>query len=771
MQRMKWSGNYWFLVFSIWFLVGCGNESEKGTLNTPLSIDIIPQPEEISEHLPTEFFMLDNFNTIHIDSVLIRDLSIFQLALKSIGFNEGFDIQFLTKTPEIKNENEIYIFLNKTEQENPEAYNLKIGEYSLTLEANSATGISRGLQSILQLIHLNKERGPNDGQRFLLPVITIKDSPKFKHRGLLLDCSRHFYKKEVIKKYIDLLALYKMNVLHWHLTEDQGWRIAIDKYPKLTEIGAWRTELDGTKYGGFYSKEDIKEIVAYAQERHITVIPEIELPGHSQAAIAAYPHLSCTGEQVEVANDWGVFKEIYCAGNDSAFVFLEDVLTEVMGLFPSEYIHIGGDEAPKFRWEHCDKCQKRIKDEGLKDEHGLQSYFISRIEKFLNKNNRQLIGWDEILEGGLSENATVQSWRGMEGGITAANSSHDAIMSPTSHAYFDYDLKAIDLEKVYSFDPIPAELPQDKHHFIIGGECNMWTEHVPDEANLDSKVFPRLLAMSEVLWSYPQERDYEEFYNRVQNHYPMLKNLRVNYGFENVPATINSEIKNGQVIIQPKPGNKDLNLKYIWDKNTNYTPFTKDILLEKSGKLTIQAFKNDEQYGEPVSQHFENHNAIGKSIKYKTDYNQWYTARGDSGLVDSKTGSLDFRDGNWQGFYGNNAEMILDLGELDLSNESQTISEIAINFFQYNNSWIFFPTKVEFWISIDGLNYETVPTLANENISPKERGKHIESFRTGFERQHIRYIKIKATNINKVPDWHEAAGSDAWIFMDEIIVK
>ncbi|MGB0882216.1 MAG: family 20 glycosylhydrolase [Vicingaceae bacterium] len=760
MQLMKWSGSFWLLVVSFWFLVGCDFKKEA----TPeiANYNIIPQPKNLDTL--SGFFQIDIETSINGDEHFHK-------------FLENYtNLEFYLDNP--KPGKGIFIGY-KSDNGGPETYTLEVTKYRIDIKAKTPEGISRGIATLKQLIFLN-----SDSSRYFVPCVKIKDAPKFKHRGLLLDCSRHFFEKEVVKKYIDLLAFYKMNVLHWHLTEDQGWRIAIDKYPKLTEIGAWRTELDGSKYGGFYSKADIREIVAYAQERHVTIIPEIELPGHSQAAIAAYPHLSCTGKQVDVANDWGVFKEIYCAGNDSVFIFLEDVLTEVMELFPSEYIHIGGDEAPKFRWEHCSKCQKRIKDNKLKDEHGLQSYFISRIEKFLNKNGRQLIGWDEILEGGLSPNATVQSWRGMEGGITAANSGHDAIMSPTSHAYFDYDLKAIDLEKVYNFDPIPEELAAEKHHFIIGGECNMWTEHVPDEANLDSKVFPRLLAMSEVLWSYPEERNYEAFYNRVQNHYPILKNLGVNYGFENISATITSYInKDGIVRIIPKAGNKDLTLKYQWKYGwyneqklkeiltQDYKTFENEIKLDQSGKLYVQAYKNDEAYGEPTTQHFENHNAIGKKVLYKSKYNQWYSAGGDSGLVDSKTGSLDFRDGNWQGFYGNDAEMIVDLGELDLSNESQTISEVSINFYQYNNSWIFFPSKVEFSISRDGNNYVNVPTLANENISPKERGKHIETFRTGFERQHIKYIKVKAKSIGKVPDWHEAAGSDSWLFMDEIIVK
>lgn len=779
MQHMRWNGISWILVISFLCFVGCDSETQvESEYRSKDSIQIIPQPQQISIYEGA--FEIDKNTIIQTVTDFKKEAEYLKSLIESKSQFE-IEIEYSDHLPFEATTTSITI-VKVSGLPNNESYDLSIDDNGINILTNSNEGFMRGIQTLRQLF-IEDFHGQKKRKSWLLPHLSISDSPKFKHRGLLLDCSRHFYDKEVVKKYIDLLAFYKMNVLHWHLTEDQGWRIAIDKYPKLTEIGAWRIEENGEKYGGFYTKGEIKEVVAYAQERHITVIPEIELPGHSQAAIAAYPHLSCTGNQVNVANDWGVFKEIYCAGNDSVFTFLEDVLSEVMELFPSEYIHIGGDEAPKYRWEHCAKCQKRINDEDLKDAHGLQRYFITRIEQFLNKNGRQLIGWDEILEGGLSENATVQSWRGMDGGITAANSGHNAIMSPTSHAYFDYDLKAIDLEKVYNFDPIPIELAEDKHHFIIGGECNMWTEHVPDEDNLDSKVFPRLLAMSEVLWSYPEERDYTSFYKRVQHHYPILKNKNVNYGYENIPATITSSIKGRKVFINPKAGNNDLTLQYLWKYgwynqvdttniiSTNYKSIEGEISLEKSGTLFVQAYKNNAVYGEPTIQHFENHNAIGKTVLYSTDYNQWYTAGGDSGLVDSKTGSLDFRDGNWQGFWGNDAELILDLGEIDLSNEQHKISEVSINFYQYNNSWIFFPTKVEFSISRDGKLYDNVPTMNNENINPKQRGKLIETYRTGFERQHIRYIKIKATNIKTVPEWHEAAGSDAWIFIDEIVVK
>lgn len=763
---MKWSGKFWLIVFSLWLFVGCNPEKQTKTdYRSKDEIQIIPQPKSVK--IDSGYFTINKETIIWTDSNLTNEAQYLKTLIES---SSSFKLEVRQSANPSEEKNGISLWLDESwEIDHQEAYFLLIEDRVCKIPSLTKEGIMRGIQTLRQLF-VDAFHNQEIRNGWHLPNVRISDYAQFKHRGLLLDCSRHFFNKEVVKKYIDLLALYKMNVLHWHLTEDQGWRITIDKYPKLTEIGAWRTEQDGSKYGGFYTKDEIKEIVAYAQERHITVIPEIELPGHSQAAIAAYPHLSCTGKQVEVANDWGVFKEIYCAGNDSVFTFLEDVLTEVMELFPSKYIHIGGDEAPKYRWEHCEKCQNRIKAEELKDERGLQSYFISRIEKFLNKNGRQLIGWDEILEGGLSPNATVQSWRGMDGGTTASNSGHNAIMSPTSHCYFDYDLKAIDLEKVYNFDPIPAALPKDKQHFIIGGECNMWTEHVPNENNLDSKVFPRILAMSEVLWSYPKQKNYDEFYKRVQHHYPMLTNLGVDYGLENNPSSIESRIFHDEVLISGISGNKDIQLAYSWYSNTSkgntFTDYKGgDIVLEKSGVFALRAFKNGKKYGALIKQHFENHNAIGASIQYKNKYNDWYTAGGDSGLVDSKTGSLDFRDGNWQGFWGNDAELLLDLGE------EKYISEIDINFYQYSNSWIFFPTKVEFLVSLDGLNYENVPTMINENIKPSERRKLIETFRTGFERQNIRYIKVKATNIGKVPDWHEAAGSDAWIFMDEIIVK
>lgn len=747
----------WGLVLLTLMLFSCNKEQivqcAEEILKEKGEVQIIPKPINVSYGKSSiNLTELNLFTEEGIDNIV----QLFALETEKYFGLESHILQEASKGV-------IHIDLDSTYSSNPEAYELKIEASGIYLRSTSKTGISRGFQTLKQLLYQYQDKENNS---FSLPELTIKDAPAFQHRGMLLDVCRHFFDKEVIKKYIDLLAYYKMNVLHWHLTEDQGWRIEIDKYPLLTEIGAWRTDSAGNKYGGYYSKEEIKEIVSYAEERQITIIPEIELPGHSQAALAAYPQFSCKKHDIEVINDWGVFKEIYCAGNDSTFQFLEDVLTEVMELFPSKYIHIGGDEAPKFRWENCKKCQRRIADESLHNEHGLQSYFISRIEKFLNENERELIGWDEILEGGLSPNATLQSWRGFEYGTTAAKADHQVIMSPTSHCYFDYDLKAIDLEKVYQFDPIPADLPKDKASYIIGGEGNMWTEHVPNESVLDSKVFPRLLAMSEVLWSYPKERDFEPFLDRVQNQYPYLESQGVEYGLEGEAVRLEIMEENKQFYLKLKPGVPKLELKYRTNEKQEYQAYKEPISITFSGKLQVQAFKQEKAYGNVFEQEVVQHNALGIVPQYTHSFNKWYTAGGETGLTNGLMASLDFRDGNWQGFYGNDLEVIIDL------KDTLAIRRVSANFYQYNNAWIFFPKQIKVFSSFDGENWHLLQTKVISTPAEK-RGKFMETVSFQFMRESLggRYIKFYAENLKTVPDWHEAAGSKAWIFVDEIIIQ
>ena len=638
-------------------------------------------------------------------------------------------------------------------------YDLIIKRNEIEISANKSSGIFYGLQSFFQLMTLNSQ-----DQKFEVPCLIIKDKSAFEHRGFLLDCCRHFFDVSTIKKYIELLSFYKMNVFHWHLTEDQGWRIEIDKYPLLNSIGSWRKDSSGT-YGGYYSKKQIKDIIEYAKKRHIKVIPEIELPGHSQAAIAAYPHLSCNQQPVEVATDWGVFKEIYCAGNDSVFIFIEDILNEVTEIFPSKLIHIGGDEAPKFRWENCSKCQKRMKEENLKNEHELQSYFIERVANILSKKKRTIIGWDEILESEISIPAIVQSWRGFEGGIKAAKQGKKAIMSPTSNAYFDYEISTTDLEKVYNFNPLSNELDSTEQKLIIGGECNLWSERIPNEEELDNKAFPRLLAMSEVLWIDSEMKNYSSFQNRVQEQYPILERMNVKYGIEAEPVVIDIQKINNCYKAQISSKVKGLNFKYKLNNNV-FIPVTKGstILITKSGELTVQAFKGDDKYGKEKKQKISLHLSNYKKTKYNSKYSDLYKANGDMTLSDGLLGSLDFADGKWQGFWGEDLNYIVDMDSIT------NINTIEINFYQYINSWILVPKKIAILSSDDGENWIEEKEM-NKLDNAKKRGKFIKKITLDNLNFESRFIKIQAENYGKLPSWHEAAGSKSWLFTDEVIIK
>ena len=430
-----------------------------------------------------------------------------------------------------------------------EGYHLKISDQTVQINAGTPNGIFYGIQTFRQLL----DSGEKTNQDIKINQIEIKDNPRFKWRGMHLDVGRHFFDIEFVKRYIDYIAMHKMNIFHWHLTEDQGWRVEIDAYPKLTNISAFRDEslighyrdkphqYDGKRYGGYYTKEEMREVVAYAQKRYVTIIPEIEMPGHTRAVLAAYPELSCTGGPHTVAKLWGVHKEVFCAGKESTFEFLETVLTEVADIFPGPYIHIGGDECPKDRWKEHKLDQERIKAHGLNDEHELQSYFIKRIEGVLNGLGKRLIGWDEILEGGLAPGAIVQSWRGMDGGIAAANAGHEVIMSPTSHAYFDYYQSEnrkneplaiggfLPLEIVYNFEPIPDNIEPNKKKLILGGQGNLWTEYIKTPEKAEYMALPRMSAMAEVLWSLKKDRDYDSFTHRMNWQYKRLDRMKVNY--------------------------------------------------------------------------------------------------------------------------------------------------------------------------------------------------------------------------------------------------
>jgi hexosaminidase len=519
----------------------------QSTFSQKKTLPLIPLPKEIdmgegSFTLTSQTKLVLNDPDLKSDAQLLNDFLI---------KNYGIALQVVSQIPISAS----YISFDKPDWEAgwPENYHLTVDEKHIGILAEGkGSGFFYGMQTLFQLMPVvAHEKGKlNPTGSIVIPSVYIKDSPRYQWRGMHLDVCRHFFPKEFVKKYIDLLAMYKFNVFHWHLTEDQGWRIEIKKYPELTEVGAYRNgtsiglvkdkKIDNIRYGGFYTQEDIKEIVAYASARHITIVPEIELPGHSVAAIAAYPFLSCTGKKLEVEKVWGVFDDVYCP-KDSTFQFLEDVLTEVMALFPGKYIHIGGDECPKENWKKCASCQNIIKKERLKDEHELQSYFIRRIEKFVNSKGKQIIGWDEILEGGLAPNASVMSWRGTEGGIAAAKQKHFVVMSPGKPCYFDhYQSRNKDkeplaiggfnpLDSVYKYDPTPRGLSAEEQKYIMGAQGNVWTEYITTEKQVEYMAVPRMCALAEAVWTPKEKKNYNNFVVRLKQNSKMLDRMQVNY--------------------------------------------------------------------------------------------------------------------------------------------------------------------------------------------------------------------------------------------------
>lgn len=550
-----------FFIMSSLFL-SCGDDSGE--------LSVIPRPVKLSQH-SGQFVLTANIK-IFVASEDQQALEVGRYLSDIIQQSTGFALQ-VEPVETVQNIDGILLTTLKSKKIHEEGYRLTVKSNSVLIRAATAKGLFYGVTTLLQLFPaeiMNVE--PMNGLSWSAPCVEIEDHPRFTWRGVHLDVGRHFFPKEFIKKYIDLLAIHKINTFHWHLTEDQGWRIEIKKYPLLTQIGAWRKETmgDSTPYGGFYTQEEIKEVVAYAQKRFVTIVPEIEMPGHSVAALAAYPELSCTGGPFEVATTWGIHNEVYCAGNEKTFEFLQDVLEEVIQLFPSEFIHIGGDECPKDRWKECSKCQARIKYEDLKDEHELQSYFIRRIEKFLNARGKRIIGWDEILEGGLAPNAAVMSWRGVQGGIQAAEAGHDVVMSPTSHCYFDYyqgkygEPKGIGgyipLELVYSYEPVPQELSKDKQKHILGAQANLWTEYISTTEHVEFMLLPRMAALAELVWTPKDKRNYQNFQDRMVEHYHRLTAMKINFrlpppeglweqivAYKDTTIELKNELKNSRI--------------------------------------------------------------------------------------------------------------------------------------------------------------------------------------------------------------------------------
>ncbi len=514
----------------------------------PQKLNIIPKPEKIWI-IPGHFTLTQNSRIIYGNGDSIENEADY---LKTQLNNQGkLNLNKLTLSSARSIKKDIILRLIKVQNLGKEGYRLKVTKNNVSILANTPAGIFYGIQSFFQLLPVDFFIKHNLQKKWNIQNVNIIDKPRFSYRGMHLDVGRHFFPPKFIKKYIDMLAMYKFNTFHWHLTDDQGWRIEIKKYPKLTEIGAWRDstvighccnpplKYDGKRYGGFYTQNQIHDIVKYASKRHITIIPEIEMPGHALAALASYPELACTPGPFHVATRWGVFKDIYCP-TEKTFLFLKNVLTEIMELFPGKYIHIGGDEVPKERWEKSFFCQKLMKKENLKNENELQSWFIKRIDKFLNAHGRKLIGWDEILEGGLSPGATVMSWRGTQGGIEAVKKNHDVIMTPGTYCYFDHyqadpDFQPLaiggflTLKKVYSYNPVPKNFSKTEAKYILGAQGNVWTEYMQTQKQVEYMVLPRMAALSEVVWTPLKKKNWPNFQRRIYNHFKRYKALKYNY--------------------------------------------------------------------------------------------------------------------------------------------------------------------------------------------------------------------------------------------------
>jgi len=670
-----------------------------------------------------------------------------------------------------------------------EGYTLEVTPEKINIKAADYNGALYALQTLRQLLPNEVESTKLVKREWLVPAVTITDTPQYQWRGLMLDVSRHFFPKEYILKTLDRMAMLKLNTFHFHLVDNEGWRIEIKKYPKLTEVGAWRVDQEDKlwdertsnpadafdnpvsapkKYGGFYTQEDIKGIVAYAAARGITVIPEIEMPAHVMSAIAAYPELSCHKRPIGVPSGavWPNI-DIYCAGQEESFTFLEDVLTEVMALFPSKYIHIGGDEADHTEWEKCPKCQQRIKDNHLKDVHELQSYFIKRIDKFLVSKGRVLVGWDEIMDGGLANDAVVMNWRGIDIGRKALEQGNPVVL--TSDCYInryqglpEYEPLAnggyVTLKKLYHYNLEKENLTPELQKKVLGTQANLWAEFIATPEHSEYMLFPRLLAFSEISWTPDNLKNWDNFVKRTETFMDRLDVMKIKYArsmYQVLPAVEN---QNGKVFLKLECEVPNADIRYALgdtpiekaEKYTQPIPFNESTTFKAtvfSGKAT-----NTITTGEVTF-----HKAIAKKMSYSPLYHKKYQGQGEMTLTNVIRGSKNFLDGQWLGWLGDDVTLTLDL------EQATEVSEVRIGAMDYQASGIYFPIKFAVALSTDGKNYREVAT---HNEPCVVRGKpSLKDFVLKFNSQEARYIKITLKNVKTPPK-----GGDAWLFIDEVLV-
>lgn len=688
-----------------------------------------------------------------------------------------------------KNGTAIVLTIDKTIA-NAEGYKLDADAKQIRIAGASAAGVFYGIQTLRKSLPLVNGKA----SKVSIPAVHIVDAPRFAYRGTHLDVSRHFVTADSVRQFIDMLALHNINRFHWHLTDDQGWRIEIKKYPLLTQIGSKRAQTvighnsgkyDGKPYSGFYTQKQIRDIVKYAADRYITIVPEIDLPGHMQAALAAYPDMGCTGGPYEVWQKWGVSDNVLCAGNNKTLTFIDNVLKEITKLFPSKYIHVGGDECPKTQWQKCPKCQARIKALNLeaKDGHSaeerLQSYIITHASNYLKSLGRNTIGWDEILEGGLAEGATVMSWRGESGGIAAAKQHHDVVMTPNSYLYFDY-YQSLDkaneplaiggylpLETVYSYEPMPKELTADEARHIIGVQANIWTEYMPTFKQMQYMALPRLAALSEVQWSQPALKDYTSFTNRLTEFTHMYDRLGYNYAkhLYNVAIHVDSDNKWREILIHMTTAGK-AEIRYTLDgtePTVNSTLYTGAIVLQKSAKIRAAAFR-DGKRSSVTSQDISFNKATACPVELLQPTHKNYTYKGGATLTDGLLGDKGFGTGRWLGFSGNDLEAVIDL------KQNTDVSSVSLNTCVDKGSWIFDARNIEVSVSADGKSFTKVASKSLPALE-EQTPDNIYTYELTFPQTTTRYVKVTATSEHNIPEWHGGKGKPAFLFVDEISVK
>ena len=718
-------------------------------------------------------------------------------ASKAIVFAFAEQLSLTTGTPAIVTEGISKTGFNFVVDANmqAEAYKLNVGRRKVTVEAAGLNGFNYAVQTLKQMlpVEIYGETESTETE-WTLPCVVIKDAPRFGYRGLHLDVSRHFYGVDAVKRYLDIMEIHKLNTLHWHLTDDQGWRVEIKKYPKLTTVGSVRKGtvvgknwdlLDGKSYGGFYTQDEIREIVSYAAAKGITVIPEIDLPGHMLAALTAFPELGCTGGPYELWCRWGVSEDVLCVGKEKTFEFIEGVLDEIIELFPSKYIHIGGDECPKIRWKKCPTCQAKMKELGIQGdehhpaEHYLQSYAISRVEKFLNERGRSIIGWDEILEGGLAPNATVMSWRGSAGGEEAVRQGHDAIMVPNSHFYFDY-YQSLDVDNepfgiggflpvdvVYSYEPYTENMTEEERAHILGVQANVWTEYIKTEDHLQYMLLPRMAALSEVQWCQPENKDWNRFAKSIPHATGIYDIRGYNYAKHifDLTAKVTNDLKN-----------KALNLSFsiVDDAPIRYTVDGSEPTLESlvydgpiviSEPCTIKAkVFRDNIETKVFSRFFDTHKAMGCKVTLLSEPLEKYRFGAPDSFTDGLRGEITFNGGPWTGFQG--TPMIVTI-EMDGKTPYTSVTASALI---EKGQHILNPVSLTVLTSDDGETFTQVGTEAYPSETAADKDG-LKEYTLTFPETTAKFIKVDVGCLEYLPDWLGGAPHKGFIFIDEILVK